>query len=108
MLTDPITPLTPGQEETDLRETRQEGYFWRCLVAFDIFCNVVLFFGLEDETISSHAARAAKQGRWWGLVLTQFLCWIQPDHGAHAEAGDLERAKQVEATEDSTGTLPEK
>lgn len=83
-------------------------YFRRCWLAFDVFCNVVVFFGLEDETISSHAARIAQQyaGKrsfdprviLW-IWLNNLLLFIAHKHGIHAEAGDLGRAETVVAIE---------
>ncbi len=100
-----ITPLTPEQEAEQELETRREGYVHRVLVAFDQFANVVLG-GEPDETISSRSARAATEGKWWGILMSKFLDLFQRDHGADAEAGDLERAKEVESLEEDSGTLP--
>jgi hypothetical protein len=72
-----------------------EGYPHRVLVAFDIFCNVVFFFGEQDETISTHAYRASLWPgwtHWWGKFMTWWLDLIQPNHGQLAASGDLERA----------------
>ena len=102
---DPITPLDPAQTEAQEQETDGEHYVRRVLVAFDIFCNVTFFYGFEDETISTHSARAALDGKLWGIILSRFLCFFQGDHGACAMAGDLERARRIIATEDKTGML---
>lgn len=64
----------------------------RCLVALDIFCNVVLLRGQQDETISTHCYRALMEGKLWGKVMSRWLCWFQPNHGQKAASGDLERA----------------
>ncbi len=104
-MSDGITPLTPTQVTTYEQKAAKESYFVRVLVALDIFVNV-LFNGRPDETISSHAARAATEGRWWGIVVSKFLDLFQSDHGARAEAGDVERAEQVIQLEDKTGNLP--
>lgn len=69
-----------------------EGWPHRALVAFDIFCNVVFFFGDQDETISCHAYRASLWGHWWGIAMTWWLCLLQPSHGQLAASGDLQRA----------------
>lgn len=103
---DPVTPLTPQQEASDFAGVTRYPYWLRVLIEFDVFCNVVFLLGIPGETISSHAARAALKGKWWGLVLSKFLCWFQRDHGAHAEATDDARAEVVVQTEESTGMLP--
>jgi hypothetical protein len=41
-----------------------------------------------------------------GEVISKGLDLIQPDHGAQAEAGDLERAKIAANLEETSGTLP--
>lgn|SRR5208337_3134741 len=69
-----------------------EKYPHRVLVAFDIFMNVVFFFGEQDETISTHAYRAKLWGHWWGIAMSWWLCLLQPNHGPLAASGDLQRA----------------
>ena len=98
----PITPLTPAEVAANEAEVDREGYFRRFLVGFDIFVNVITG-GDEDETISSRSARAAIDGKWWGLVMSWFLILFQKDHGACAMAGDLERARRVEELEKYPG-----
>lgn len=107
MKADPIHPLNKAETEEQERETLHEAYWHRCLVAIDICCNVIFLRGLQDETISSHAARAALKGRIWGVWLSRFLNLFQPDHGADAIAGDAERAKRTLAVEESTKILNE-
>ena len=101
-----ITPLTPQQVVTQEQQAGRENYIVRSLVAFDQLCNVVLFNGDPDETISSHSARAATEGKLWGKIMSHFLDWFQVDHGAKAEAGDVERADVVSALEENAGDLP--
>lgn len=101
-----VTPLTPAQEQRDEREALVHGFWVRKALALDYFLNVWIFNGRLDETISSHAARAATQGRLWGKLLVHFLDWFDSNHGAHAEAGDVARAKVVEDLEKSAGLLP--
>ena len=67
----------------------------------------VLFGGLPDETISARAQRAAARGDWRGKVLVWWLDKLQPDHGVQAEAGDLDRAEQIERVE-QTALKPKK
>ena len=104
----PITPITAQEVQQDFQDVRREHYFRRCLIAFDIFCNVVFFFGDEDETISSHSARAATQGKLWGIVMSRFLDLFQTDHGAHAVARDEARALNIEHVEETSGVIPKK
>jgi hypothetical protein len=104
-----ITPLTPQEEAEYKREASQEGYLKREAVAIDIFANETTD-GLMDETISSRMSRWAtsKVGikGFVGRVISKGLDLIQNNHGAKAQAGDLERAEQVEKTELSSGNLP--
>ncbi len=46
-----------------------------------MFINV-LTDGDPDETISSRAARAAQQGKGWGIEMSKFLDLFQKDHAA--------------------------
>ena len=102
-----IVALNAIQERVNAKETLQEGYVHKVLVAFDMMCNVAFFGGLPDETISSHAARAGFDGEGWGKLLNHFLDLIQKDHRARAVAGDLTRAEVVEAVERSSRIVPE-
>lgn len=52
---------------------------WMLVVAYDELGNVV-FNGVEGETISSRAAKAAKRGRRWGCVLCRLLDALDPGH----------------------------
>lgn len=72
--------------------TAAEPYWHRALVALDIFLNVVVLKGWQDETISTHAWRASLLGHRWGIAVAKWLSWIQPNHGQKAASGDLERA----------------
>ena len=90
-----LTPLDQSQTVSVETNAEKEGYIHRFLVAFDIFCNVTFLRGQEDETISSHSARAAEEGKTWGIWMSKFLDLFQSDHGAKAQAGDVERAENV-------------
>lgn len=74
-------------------QAAQELWWHRSLVTFDISVNVILLRGQQDETISAHAWRASVEGKLWGRAMNGWLCWIQPNHGQKAAAGDLIRAK---------------
>lgn len=95
-----VTPLTPGERDSVAAEAIKDSYWQRCLVAFDVFCNVVLLKGQPDETISSHAGRAAALGKTWGIVLCKFLNLFQKNHGAIAQASDAGRAKNISRIEE--------
>lgn len=51
----------------------------RLAVSFDQLANTA-FGGNEDETISSRAAKAAREHRAWGCVLCKALDWFEKDH----------------------------
>ena len=99
-----ITPLNEEQTAAEEQQAGRERYPVRVLVGLDQFVNVTCD-GKPDETISSRAARAAVSGKWWGKALSRFLDCFQRDHGADAEAGDLERAQQAGEIELKSGTL---
>jgi hypothetical protein len=70
-----------------------EGYLHRSLVALDIFMNVVFMHGYQGETMSTHAWRAALDGKLWGHLMNFWLNGFQPRHGPQAASGDLERSQ---------------
>jgi len=100
-----LTPLDAAQTAAQEAQAAKEGWLHRILVAFDIFCNVTFFRGLEDETISSHSARACEEGKTWGIWMSAFLNFFQSDHGVKAQAGDEERAEEVSQVEDKSGGI---
>lgn len=103
----PVTPLTPDQTAQQEQQAAKEGYAHREAVALDVFVNETLG-GPMGETISSRAARAAVEGKWWGIVMSKFLNLFQKDHGAKAVAGDLERAENLESVEGQSGIVNKK
>lgn len=82
-------PQVAVQEKT----ASQEGWPHRALVAFDIWFNVTILRGQQDETISTHSWRAQQEGKTWGKLMCKWLNGFQPNHGFKAASGDLERAK---------------
>jgi hypothetical protein len=102
-MSSPITPLTPEQLTKQESQAAKEGAVHRDLVAVDIATNEIVLRGQMDETISSHAARADEEGKSWGKLVSRFLNLFQSDHGAKAQAGDLERAQNVARIEESSG-----
>ncbi len=47
----------------------------------DELLNVVLFDGAYNQTLSVHAAIAARQHKRWGCILCKMLSWmVQKDH----------------------------
>lgn len=85
-------PWVPGDVASAEARAAAEGYLHRVLVALDIFLNVVVLRGQQDETISTHSWRASVEGKLWGKGMNTWLGWIQPFHGQKAASGDLERA----------------
>ncbi len=52
---------------------------WKLAVAHDQLANTA-FGGDEDETISSRAAKAARNGKRWGCILCKLLDKLSPGH----------------------------
>jgi hypothetical protein len=104
-MSDPITPLTPAQEAAKKESAAHENYVERLLVESDVALNVIAG-GHPDETISSRASRGAVAGNPVGKALSDVLNVFQHDHGADAQAGDLERAETVTVLETGNGVLP--
>lgn len=66
-------------------------YAWNILIALDQFVNVMFFMGDPDETISSHAGKAARKGKRWACVLCKILDRIDMRHcekNIEADEGD--------------------
>lgn len=101
---DGITPLTPAQVATEEAQAAHENFIQRDLVAIDQAANV-LTGGLPDETISSRLARDAQKHEIVGEVGSKILDVFQKDHGADAQAGDVERAAEVVKVEETSGDL---
>lgn len=51
----------------------------RLAVSFDQLANTA-FGGDEDETISSRAGKAAREGKWWACRLCRLLDRFDPNH----------------------------
>jgi len=85
-------PAVPWTVESAMAKAAKEGWPHRAICAFDIFVNVALCRGQQDETISTHSWRAATEGKLWGKCMCWWLDLFQKDHGPQAAAGDLERA----------------
>ena len=51
----------------------------RLALAFDQLGNAATG-GSEDETISSRAGRARRDGRRWAIILCRILDWLDPGH----------------------------
>lgn len=52
---------------------------WRLAVSYDQLANTT-FGGDEDETISSRAAKAARNGKRWGCLLCKLLDRFEHKH----------------------------
>lgn len=104
-MADPITPLTPEQEQHQKNQADHESYPHRVIEELDVLGNVIAG-GKQDETISSRASRDAVEGKEPGKVLSEVLDVFQHNHGARAQAADLERAETIIKLETSNGVLP--
>ena len=71
-------------------------YFWNILISLDQFGNAVTG-GDPDETISSRAGKAMRDGKVWGCVLCKFLNLFENDHCA----------KSIEPDEGASATIPD-
>ena len=103
-MSDGIDPLTPEQQATQEAEASKEGFIKHNLIALDMLGNT-LTGGKPDETISSRLARSAEAGHKIGILGSKILDAFQRNHGAKAQAGDVERAKEVEALEENSPGL---
>ena len=107
---EPVTPLTPQELAQQELDALHESWFHKDCVAFDQMVNVFAG-GNPDETISSRMARWATEDtgfkKGFGSAVCEALNRIEPDHGAKAEAADLERAKDVESILGAAITLGE-
>jgi hypothetical protein len=78
-------------------------YVLNVLVGFDQWLNT--FRGAPPGvTISSSAALARWEGKWWGCQLCRFLEWLEPDHCSQAQVNDARRAREAakEVSRDET------
>jgi hypothetical protein len=84
-----------GAAQVAVQEAKaaKEGWPHRALVAFDIWFNVTILRGQQDETISTHSWRAQQEHKLWGKLMCKWLNGFQPNHGFKAASGDLERAQ---------------
>jgi hypothetical protein len=97
-----IKQVSPEEAKALQAQSLQHSYIVRCLIAFDVLCNVVFLRGRLDETISSHSARAALEGKQWGIIISKFLDIFSKNHGAGAIIGDAARAEAIASTENKT------
>lgn len=107
----PVTPLTPQQTAKQEANVAKHNLLQRDAIALDDLGDTVLLGGENDETMSATFARWAysKKGLkgFIGRTMSRGLNLFQPDHGAKAVAGDLERAEAVAATEAQSGLINE-
>lgn len=57
---------------------------WTIAIGYDQLANAATG-GNVDETISSRASRARKEGRAWGCVLCRVLDWMDKNHCTDSE-----------------------
>lgn len=86
------TAMSRGNIALAMERSNHESRIHHWLDALDIFLNVTFMNGQNDETMSSHAWRAATAGHWWGIAMNWWLEGFQPHHGYQAACGDLQRA----------------
>lgn len=104
---DIVSPTEGVDVTAQEKQAAHESYFHRDAVALDQDINVDTG-GQLDETISSRVRRVSNAhpkwgwnpGVWLAKTLNAGLNLLQKNHGAKAQAGDLERAQAVEKTED--------
>lgn len=101
----PITPLTKAQTAAEEAAAATESVIHNDFVAVDIATNVVVLGGHQDETISSHASRDALEHKPVGVVVSEVLDLFQANHGAKAQAADVERAEAIIKLETAAGDL---
>ncbi len=53
---------------------------WRAILGQDYTLNAAAFGGSNKESVSSHAAKAARRGERWGCVLCRLLDRVDPGH----------------------------
>ena len=94
-----LSEITQQQAYMLEKKALTHSYPVRCLIALDVLANVVFLKGRLDETISAHSARAALEGKKWGIVFSKFLSFFQKNHGVGAILGDEVRADAIANTE---------
>jgi len=70
----------------------------RILISIDQLGNT-LTGGDPDETISSRAGKARREGKWWGCQLCRFLDLFQKDHCEKSLEGDRGEPIPVEVAQ---------
>jgi hypothetical protein len=103
-MSDPIIPLTTAQTALQEAQASKEGYLLNVLIGLDMFANTALG-GKPDETISSNTALLDRKHKFVGKVVSAALDLFQPDHGAKAAAGDLERAQAEVSLVQASGII---
>jgi len=91
---DGITQLTPEQFNAEKMLAAKDNYFQRVAEEADVDLNVDAG-GLPDQTLSGRFADAAVRGKWWGKFGIKFLNVFQKNHGAIAQADEIEHAQAV-------------
>lgn len=59
--------------------SRVRKWLWNIGIALDQLANAVLG-GDPDETISSRAAKSAREGRLWGCIFCRLIDRFDPNH----------------------------
>jgi len=104
-MTDPLTPLTPEQEQQAEASALKEGYLHRVIKAEDMALNVDTD-GLLDQSISSRVGLDAAKGNKFAKLFAGFLNLFERNHVVLAESADKAQAELVVKTEEASPDLP--
>lgn len=107
-MTNPITPLTTAQTAVQENEAAHDNFIESDLIDIDVVAseltggkqNITISARLADDAVNAHGI-----SKEVGKIGSEFLDVFQPDHGAKAAAGDLERAQEAEEDIDKSGMV---
>jgi len=104
-MTDPLVPLTPGQEQLAEAHALKEGYLYRLIKAQDEDLNVITGGNL-GQSLSSRIGLDAAKGDRGAILLADALNKIEANHSVLAEAADEAQAEKVVQAEQASPDLP--
>jgi hypothetical protein len=95
-MNNPITPLTPAELSAEKAKANAESALHEDLVVIDQALGKIIG-GAPDITMSSDLAMMATEDtgirKEIGVLGSKILDYMEPDHGAKAEAADIQRAE---------------
>jgi hypothetical protein len=107
-MSNPITPLTTAQTAVQENEAAHDNPIIDVLIDTDVFASEITG-GQPNITISTRLADDAVDGhgvsKEVGKIGSDILDVFQPDHGAKAAAGDLERADEAAKDIEDSGMV---